>query len=188
MIDEIRLIWLTMTESRLDQKLYNQPINPLPAKCPVCGFPDLNAVPQPYYLARSRASTAASISLAEVGNFLVKDTVKDILEGISPTLCTFYPTYYRNTDEVTQWWLCVPTATVDSGHIKDNVPRCPECGEPRSGHYGSPNEYNSSHSVAVDFAKSRNWMSADRGWVVDLSRQHLVSVRLYQLLRGRGRE
>jgi len=183
MIDEIRLILVTTSEGRLDQKLYNQPINSLPAKCTLCGFPDINAVPQPYYIARSRASTSSSVSLAEMGNFLVKPIVKGIIEGISQSICTFYPTYYRNTEEVSNWSLAVPSALVDTGHIKDSIPRCPECGEPRSGHYGTQYEYNSSHSIAVDIAKSRNWMSGDRGWDVDLTRQHLISIRLYQLLK-----
>lgn len=183
MSDEVRLIWVTGPEKRLDQDIHGQPLNPLPAKCPTCGFPDLNFVSQPYYVTRSRATTVAEILIAEVGNLLVRPRARAVIEHVSPSTCAFYTTRFRNSDEPSEWSLAVPVATVDTGRIKASVPRCEECGEPISGYYGSQYDHRPWQPVGVDIAKSRNWMSGERGWQLSISRQHLMSVRLYQLLK-----
>jgi hypothetical protein len=54
--------------------MFWDPINPLPRKCAKCGFPDLDFVPQPYFLVKSRAMSPNELALAEKGNFFGRST------------------------------------------------------------------------------------------------------------------
>lgn len=78
-----------------------EPINALPIQCDTCGFPDLDYVPQPYYLVKSKTKTANEFAVAEKGNFLVRDRVKKVLEAVAPNQCEYYPTTFRKTTETT---------------------------------------------------------------------------------------
>ena len=50
---------VTCSDQRLDcRHSFDDPINPLPVSCPECGFPDLEHVPQPYALVKSRTKTS----------------------------------------------------------------------------------------------------------------------------------
>ncbi len=83
-------------------------INPVPPACQTCGFPDIDFIPNPYCLIRSRAMSSKEFAFAELGNLLVKHRVKQIFEVAIPGLCTFHPTYFQKSSETTPWFLAVP--------------------------------------------------------------------------------
>src|SRR5689334_10530180 len=68
-----------------------RPANALPAKCPHCTVPNFDFVAKPYLLAKGFAIPAETTH-AEVGNFLVRERARKILELVVPGACTFHPT------------------------------------------------------------------------------------------------
>jgi len=60
--------------------MFYDPINPLPAQCPECGFPDLDHVPLPYFLVKSRTRSPNELAEAENGNFFVRERIRRVLE------------------------------------------------------------------------------------------------------------
>jgi len=183
----MRTIEITCSDQRLDEdgQAFDHPINPLPVTCPECRFPDLDHVPQPYAVLKSRTKTSNEVSLAAYGNLLVTERVKSVVEIVVPETCDFYPTVFRKTVEVTNWHLVVPRTFGSSGSVSATIPRCPSCGEPRSGHPGS--QYGTRQIVSdSDIAKARNWASCDSGWDTWLDRDFILSVRFLHLLKKLG--
>ena len=81
----MRCVQVTGSDDRMDcAQWYFDTINPLPRKCETCGFPDLDYVPQPYFLVRSRTMSPDELAPAYVGNFLVRDRVKRVIELLAP--------------------------------------------------------------------------------------------------------
>jgi hypothetical protein len=167
-------------------------INPLPPACPTCRFPDIDFIPNPYYLIRPRATSSKEFAPAELGNLLVKHRVKQIFETAIPELCTFHPTYFQNSTEITPWLLAVPKRFGSTGVVSSKIERCNNCGQPVSAHPGKQYESREIQSK-YDLAKSLNWASAPDGWYGSakpspfprwLSRDTIMSVRLYRLLKA----
>lgn len=72
-----------------------EPANALPVKCPHCTFPDLDFIANPYVLTKG-VSSPAETSPAQLGNFLVRERVRRILEIVVPDACAFHPTKSGN--------------------------------------------------------------------------------------------
>ena len=178
-------ITVTGSDDRMDcREMFYDPLNAPPTKCPVCGFPELDFVPQPYYLVRSRTLSPTEMAPAENGNFLVRGRVRRVLELLSPGQCQFFPTHYRGTSEETPWYLAVPTHQVVTARVDPVIPRCRACGQPRSAHPGSQyREWLWDYQSEYDTLKSETWGSADTGWDKWVTRDLFLSVRLFRLLR-----
>ena len=173
------------SDDRMDcREMFYGPLNPLPPKCPSCGFPDLDFVPQPYYLVRSRTLSPNEMASAENGNFLVRERVRRVLELLAPGQCQFFPTHYRGTSEETPWHLAVPAHQVVTARVDHAIPRCRVCGQPRSAHPGSQyREWLWDYQSEYDTLKSATWGSSEAGWDKWLTRDLFLSVRLFRLLR-----
>lgn len=181
----MRCIELTGSDDRLDcQDMFYDPLNPLPPKCPSCKFPDLDYVPQPYYLVKSRTMTPNEMALAENGNLLVRERIRRVFEALAPGECAFYPTCYKGTSTETPWLLAVPTNQVVTATVDPAIPRCPNCGEPRSAHPGTQfkqwlwNRESEKHIV-----QGSTWGSSELGWDQWIDRDLYMSVRLFLLLK-----
>jgi hypothetical protein len=194
----MRCVQVTGSDDRLDcRDMFSDPINLLPRRCARCGFPDLDHVPQPYFVVKSRTMSPNELAPAENGNFFVRERLRRVLDLLSPGQCTFFPTCYRGTSEKTPWLLAVPSLQVATAKVDPSIPRCTACGEPRSAHpgtqwsemlFGKPQRdqprgegwtAESDHEVL----KSSTWGSSDRGWDEWISRDLYMSVRLLHLLK-----
>jgi len=194
----MRCVAISASDDRMDcRDGFFDPINPLPRKCPECGFPDLEHVPQPYSLIKSRTMTPDELALAANGNFLVRERIRRVLDLLAPGQCTYVPTCYQRTAQQTPWLLAVPAHQLVTARVSPSVPRCDTCGEPRSAHPGTQwSEYlfgtprrnqpkgegwtsDSNHEIF----KSATWGSSERGWNLWISRDLFMSVRLLQLLK-----
>lgn len=186
-------------------------VNSLPIKCDYCTFPDLDFVPSPYLLARGLASSA-EISVLDLGNLVVRPRVRDVLIEVLGDQIECRPTCHWKSKEPTEWTVIVPRAIRPSlaVTVKSTVPRCPNCGEPRTAHgsqqvpTGVPDPV-----MDQDIFKARFWWSyeqvgekatyywmhvlklkeapkpRDGVWTrIMLSREVTVSVRLYKLLKA----
>lgn len=145
---------------------WDDPLNPLPSRWESCEIPDLDAVPQPYELIKSRSLMPQEMALAHAGNLLVRDRVKRIFETLMPEACAFYPTVFTGTTEVTPWSLAVPQRQVSVAKVKPSVPRCPACGEHRSSHPGSQGVGGVVYQTdsTFDLFKSSTRGSSEPGW------------------------
>jgi hypothetical protein len=184
----LRNIEMTGSDTRMDcGSAFFDWINPLPVACASCQFPDLNYVPQPYALIRSRARSSNEMSPAAYGNFFVRDRMRSVLQTVTPGACDFYPTVYRGTVEQTPWKLAVPRQTVETGRVRKSIARCPACKQPASAHPGTQYEnWNWGWQSPYDIAKSSNWASSEHGWKLWLDVRLVFSVRLYALLKAIG--
>ena len=135
----LAVVEMTGPDTRMDQfGNIDKPANPLPVKCPHCTMPDLDFIPSPYLLAKGFASSAEH-SPAEVGNFLVRERTRRILELVVPGQCTFVPTAEKKSKKPTPWSLAVPKAVVDipGMELHDSKKlRCDKCKEPKLGYLG----------------------------------------------------
>jgi hypothetical protein len=177
--------------------MFYDPINPLPRKCPKCGFPDLDHGPQPYFLVKSRTMTPNELALAANGNFFIRERERRVLDLVAPGQCTYFPTSYRAISEKTPWLLAVPSHQVVTARVDPSIPRCTACGEPRSAHpgtqwsemlFGSPPRNQTraeGWTVASDYEvlKSSTWGSSERGWDQWITRKLYLSVRLLHLFK-----
>lgn len=194
----MRCVQVTGSDDRMDcRDMFSDPINPLPRKCVGCGFPDLDHVPQPYFVVKSRTMSPNELALAENGNFFVRERVRRVLDLLSPGQCTFFPTCYQRTSEKTPWLLAVPNSQVATAKVDPSIPRCAVCGEPRSAHPGSqwseilfgapPRDQTRGEGWTADsdheILKSSTWGSSERGWGEWISRGLYLSVRLLHLLK-----
>jgi hypothetical protein len=181
----MRCIELTGSDDRMDcRDMFYDPLNPLPPKCSKCRFPDLEHVPQPYYLVKSHTMSPNEMACAENGNFFVRDRVRRVLEMLAPSQCDFFATCYKGSSEQTPWFLAVPTHQVLTATVKSSIPRCDLCGQPRSAHPGSQySEWIWNHQSEYDLLKSSTWGSSEKGWDQWISRHRFMSIRLFQLLK-----
>ena len=178
-------VQLTGSDDRMDcREMFYDPINPLPRKCPKCGFPDLDHVPQPYFLVKSRTMSPNEMALSENGNFFVRDRIRRVLELVAPGQCRFFPTCNKDTSEQTPWQLAVPTHQVVTAKVKASIPRCDACREPRSAHPGTQySKWLWDYESDYDLLKSSTWGSSESGWNQWLCRDLFLSVRLLHLLK-----
>jgi hypothetical protein len=182
----MRCIQLTGSDDRMDcRDMFYDPLNPLPPKCKVCGFPDLDHVPQPYYLVKSRTMSPNELAPAANGNFLIRPRIATLLKAVAPKQCSFFPTCYKGTSERTPWLLAVPVHQVVTAKVKASIARCKKCKQPRSAHPGTQYEkwlWNSESKF--DVLKSSTWGSSELGWDKWISRDLFMSVRLFHLLQA----
>ena len=184
----MKCIEMTGSDNRMDcRDMFSDPLNPLPAKCDACGFPDLDDVPQPYQLIQSRTLNPNEMAPAENGNILVRPRVRQILELVAPDEVSFYPTHFKGTSEPTPWLLAVAKHQVETAQVDSKIRRCDGCGEPRSAHPGTQFSqwlwnYDSEHHIL----KSSTWGSSENGWDQWISRNLYLSVRLFSLLGKAG--
>ena len=197
----MRCVEITGSDDRMDCRdrdtILDEPVNPLPRQCAKCGFPKLDHVPQPYFLIKSRTMSPNELALAENGNFFVRERVRTVLDLLIPGQITLFPTYFKGTSLATPWLLVVPSHQVISAKVDPSIPRCKECGEPRSAHPGtqwSESLLNSPDGgrragrgwtceLDHDLTKSATWGSSEDGWDRWISRDLFMSVRLLHLLK-----
>jgi hypothetical protein len=160
----LAVVEMTGPDTRMDQfGNRDEPANPLPVKCPQCTMPDLDAVAKPYLLAKGFAAPAEH-SPAEVGNFLVRERTRKILELVVPGACTFHPTAEKKSKKPTPWFLAVPAHVIVVPRMREHDEkreRCKRCKEPKVGYQ----TYTGSRHVAVvnklsagvDIFKSMQW-------------------------------
>lgn len=190
----MRCVHISTSDDRMDcRDMFYGPINPLPKKCPKCAFPDLDHVPQPYFLVKSRTMSPNELAGAENGNFFFRERVRRVFDLLVPGLCTYFPTCYKGTSQQTPWLLAVPKHHVATAKVNTAIPRCESCGEPCSAHPGSqwtesllrayPRKDGWSCELDYDIQKSATWGSSERGWDLWISRDLYMSVRLLNLLK-----
>ena len=181
----MRCISLTGSDNRMDcRDMFYDPVNSLPSRCDACGFPDLDHVPRPYYLIKSRTMSPNEMAPAENGNFFVRERVRGVLELIAPGQCEFYPTCFKGTTNETPWSLAVPVNQVVTGKVNPAIPRCKACGEPRSAHPGTQIvERVWDDNSEYDVLKAATWGSSEAGWDKWIDRGLFMSVRLFRLLK-----
>lgn len=138
-------------------------VNELPARCGHCSFPDIDFVPKTYLLARGVSSPAETWS-AKLGNFLVRERVRRILELAVPKACDFRPTAELKSKKATPWSLVVPNRVLSTPGLKPWDPkRCSKCGEPKAGYLFYDNKRNryvgldQSDCEGIDVFKSQAW-------------------------------
>jgi hypothetical protein len=155
-----RHVEMTGPESEMD--LFgsdDEPANPLPARCGHCTMPELDYVARPYLLAKGFAAPTESSSAA-VGNFLVVERVRKILELAVPGACTFHPTAEMKSKKPTAWSLAVPATVLEKPEVVAKGPRCSKCGEPKLGYWYGEKFWEDIKRHAwpmADVFKSKQW-------------------------------
>ena len=190
------------SDRRMDTMgIQDVPLNVLPVKCQLCRFVDLDFVPQRYVLCKG-IDSSADMAIAEVGNFLVREQLRRVLEVVAPGQCAFYPTQNLKTKQSPPWFLAVPKQILPTGKVKQSIKSCPDCGEPASAH---GTQYETRRQISAspyDIFKSLNWISVgvkapdysmeyyrncvDHRHALRLSRHLYFSVRLELLLKKFG--
>lgn len=160
-------VTICSSDNQMDRKgNFNVSMNACTQKCHYCTFPDLDHVPQPYLIGRG-ITRPGELDMADVGNFFARERARKVIEVACPGQCEFFPTHDARTKEPTPWSLVVPKATVAIGHVKPEISRCPECGEPKVGHWGSQYDWSDGvdeqipDSIGADIAKSSGWVSSE---------------------------
>jgi hypothetical protein len=160
-------VLMTGPDVQMDQRGDSyEPANTLPTKCPHCTFPDLDFVANPYVLTKG-VSSPAETSPAQLGNFLVRERARRILEIAVPEACTFHPTVERKTKKAAPWWLAVPKHTLATPVPKQTAPFCSKCNEPKVWHSVTRevrDRMKHFDSKGIDIFKTREW---DGGTVED---------------------
>jgi Ni/Co efflux regulator RcnB len=160
------IVEMTGPDVRMDQfGNADRPANPLPVKCPHCTMPDLDFVAKPYLLAKGFAAPAET-SLAEVGNFLVRERTRKILELVAPGACTFHPTAEKKSKKATPWFLAVPANVVAVPGMPEHDEkreRCKKCNEPKLGYRSYANGQHivrkAGVTAPVDIFKVKQWFA-----------------------------
>ena len=92
-----RCVKVVGADDRMDRRSgHMEPLNPLPKKCATCRMPDLDFVAEPYLVSRG-IEKPADMAPAESGNFLVRESLKRVLETAAPGQCRFVPTAHQKT-------------------------------------------------------------------------------------------
>ncbi len=117
--------------------LLDTPVNKYEISCPVCQFPKIDKIPQPYFIAKNRNFSGIEIMIADLGNLFISDRLKQIFEILLPNQCYYQKTYIQDTAISTKWWLAIPKNLVVTGEVNLNVKRCTACNEPLFAHPGS---------------------------------------------------
>jgi hypothetical protein len=186
----MRVSQITCSDERMDIKdintMLDTPVNQYSIKCNECALPDIDKVPQPYYLMRKRIYSGVEIFKADLGNLLVSARIKAVIEQLFPNQCTFYKTYIEGENIPTKWWLGAINNKVISGETKDEIPRCKSCDEPLYAHPGTQYKYwYQDMEVDYDIVKSMNWYcfstsTRTNNWIF---RDVFLSVRFIGLLK-----
>ncbi len=194
----MRCVKISGSDDRMDcREMFYDPINLLPQQCSQCGFPNLDHVPQPYFLVKSRTMSPNELALAENGNFFVRERIRRVLELLAPGQCDYFPTCYKGTLQETPWFLAVPVNQVVTAKVNPAIERCQMCGEPESAHpgtqfteylFGTPTRSQPlapgwTSESAFEILKSSTWGSSDQSWSVWISRDLFLSVQLLHLLK-----
>ena len=131
---------------------FDESTNSWPKKCAHCWLDDYDHPPSPYFLGR-RIDRPVEFDIADIGNFFVKDRVRQAIELVFPGQCTFHPTFAVRGKQQTAWFLGVPVATVNDSipERNDDSPRCPVCGRPK---FLRPKFFVHPSTLGTDFAKS----------------------------------
>ena len=155
------------SDNQMDRKgQFDLPMNVRPQKCHFCTFPDLDHVPQVYLIGRG-ITRPGELDMADLGNFFARDRARKVIEVVCPGQCEFHPTFDSKTKEPTPWWISVPARKVADGSVPTQVPRCPECGEPKVARWGSSasiaggGEGQFPDAFDADIVKSSAWISSD---------------------------
>lgn len=185
-----RLSAITCSDRRMDivdtNYLLDTPINTYNIKCASCKFPDIDTIPNPYYLAKNRIFSGVEIMEADLGNLLISIRLKKIFEILFPGTCVFKKTFIQTTKISTNWWLAIPNRTIISGEADETVLRCKKCNQPLYAHPGSQYKFwIHDFEGEYDIVKSENWFSTDdkdwkKSWI---GRDVFLSVRLISLLK-----
>ena len=188
----LQCVTLHGAESQMDQAGFDTSLNPKPIKCQTCRMPDLDHVANPYKLGRG-LEKPVDLAIAEAGNFLVRETARQVFEMVAPGQCRFVPTVHAKTGQPTPWFLAVPLHTQATATPPQKRERCPACGEPWCFHYqteSQPGENWSSPVAPHDIFKARQWgchIQPFKGWDRDrpqiFPRQLYFSLRLELLLK-----
>src|SRR5262249_52333039 len=139
---------------------------------------NLDHVPQPYFLIKSRTISPNELALAQNGNFFIRERVKRVLDLLVPGQFTCFSTHFKGTSEATPWLLVVAKHQVVAATVKPSIPRCAACGEPRSAHPGTQwsesllkapgggRQAGSGSACELDYdlTQSATWGSSERGW------------------------
>jgi hypothetical protein len=174
------------SDARMDQRgNMDLPVNALPAKCRHCTFPDLDFVPQPYFLAKGVASPVDT-AMAEAGNFFVRVRARRILELAAPGACDFYPTEELKTKQPTPWSLAVPRRKIRMFDVDAKVPRCPKCGEFKLAHPGTHYVLVEANCRGVDVFKSLNWHAWTVWTVADVEKYNVGRAKPWKWPREYG--
>jgi hypothetical protein len=181
----MRCIEMTGSDNRMDcREMFDEPINALPVKCTACGFPDLDHVPDPYFLVKSRTMSPNELAPAANGNFFVRERVRRVLELVAPDAFAYHTTHYRGTDEQTPWHLAVPQYLVETAEVAPSIKRCPTCNQPASAHPGTQYvKYLWDGESNHEGLKSSTWGSSESGWDQWLDQSLFFTVRLHTLLK-----
>jgi hypothetical protein len=134
-------------------------LNRWPIKCPRCTFPDLSTVPTPYLLGRG-ISAPGDYSSAALGCFFVRGKAKRIIEIAAPGACRFFPTYEAKKRTLTDWYLAVPQAEVQTKSLPEKYKKCPECREPKAVSHLEAEEFS---PPAADIFRSKQWTCSQIG-------------------------
>lgn len=186
-----RCVEMVGGDDRMDLRGGNmEPLNPLPQKCAVCRMPDLDFVAEPYLIGRG-IEKPVDMAIAEAGNFLVRESVKRILEVAATGQCRFISTVHHKTKAPSAWFLAVPQNQEITASPPANRERCPQCGEPWCFHHYSESSENwQSPDATHEVFKSKNWgchKHPFQGWDKDrpeiFGRMLYFSVRLETLLK-----
>jgi hypothetical protein len=158
---EAGYVEMSGSDSRMDQAgNFDWPSNEWPVQCKHCTFPDIDFVPQPYWLTKGIAAPG-DMAPAELGNFFVRERTQKILEAVAPGACRYYPTQDKKTSRPTEWRLAVPAKLVRTADVDKRVPRCPKCGEPRAVHPGSHFRLCPIKPGGAEVFKSEQWGSSE---------------------------
>jgi len=174
------------SEGRMDTYgNFDVPANTLPEKCPYCTFPDIDALPQPYLLRRGVAAPG-DFATAQLGNFLVRERARRILDVVVPGECKFHATAHHQTGEATDWYLAVPQVQVRTAQVPNRIERCPVCQEPKVSTDLETLEFEPPN---VDIFKSQQWTAAQIAeeakwsWIHILKRKQPLKARKGQWTR-----
>jgi hypothetical protein len=138
---------------------FSLPANRLPVKCEHCRMPNLDAVPEPYLLSRG-IDAPGDFSTAELGNFLVRDRARHVLEIAAPGACRYFPTFNVKSKEPTDWLLAVPQTAIVTAKLPEKFVQCSACGEAKAVSHLEPLEFS---PPEVDLFKSRQWTCSKIG-------------------------
>lgn len=188
-MSKTRCVLMVGPDVQMDQRGSSyEPANALPAKCSYCTFPDLDFVANPYLLTKG-VSSPAETSPAQLGNFLVRERVRHILELAVPDACTFHRTADAKSKKAVPWSLAVPNHHLPTPVPKPNPPFCPRCHESREWRCAMRavwEEMKTYDSGGIDIFKSLEWFSFGtyEQRFEEESGQHLKPLSWSDWLRG----
>jgi len=189
----IRLSTICCSDRRMDildtNCMLDTPINKYEIVCEECKFPNIDKIPEPYYIAKNRNFSGIEIIEADLGNLFISDRLKQVFDILLPNQCSYRKTFVEGSTITTKWWLAIPNNLVLNGEVKKSVKRCINCNQPLYAHPGSQYEFwENDIENSFDIIKSINWYSTDdkdwkKSWI---GRDLFLSVRLISLLKKIG--